>query len=610
MLCGRAAPAADHPQDALHLTLKQSVTSGRGRARWVSTAPALIPPAADPRSVGGTLRIIGLYQDVTVPLPAGNWSSPSSQVYRFRNKEAPAGPSPVKLALIAPGSRLTVSADTSGIDLGDPQQGTLSVALTVGGDTYCSTCTTPVKDEPGRYVAAVCEAPAVCPPPPPPVSSTPDGFRSDLMTNPTAVFTEPQTPKPAYLVTVSPGPFRTPVIPIANNPGLRTSPVTGTWGTDARHVYSTQQPWNADETLITIENRGTRASPSPLILDGSTYEPKSGPCSNYPLWDYRWHPTLAHAHEQINVTADGLELMWFDVVSCTKTRSWTLPIAASYGIGSGKGNPSNDGRFVVIAGTTRVYVVDMDPQPPSAPYPNHRIGPPRDVSDCGLTDCTIDSARISASGKYGVVFYTGDDIRVFDVDPATLALTPHAMPTSSYRCAGTAAAGYIYSLGHADVARNPFDNDEDVIVGQDECHLSGQTVNGMLIGHVLMVRLRDDAIVALTDPSNEAYADHISTRNLKRPGWAYVDYFQEDGMRFSDEVIAVKLDGSKAVQRFAHKHSVFDGCYRCESHPAPSMDGRRILFASNWAEHCGTLCGSTTDIEDYLIDARGPQSSP
>jgi len=177
------------------------------------------------------------------------------------------------------------------------------------------------------------------------------------------------------------------------------------------------QPWNADETLITIENRGTRASPSPLILDGSTYEPKSGPCSNYPLWDYRWHPTLAHAHEQINVTADGLELMWFDVVSCTKTRSWTLPIAASYGIGSGKGNPSNDGRFVVIAATTRVYVVDMDPQPPSAPYPHNRIGPPLDVSDCGLTDCTIGWAGISASGKYGVVSYSGDHERVFEVDP-------------------------------------------------------------------------------------------------------------------------------------------------------------------------------------------------
>ena len=59
------------------------------------------------------------------------------------------------------------------------------------------------------------------------------------------------------------------------------------------------------------------------------------------------------------------------------------------------------------------------------------------------------------------------------------------------------------------------------------------------------------------------------------------------------------LDGSKAVQRFAHKHSVFAGCYRRESHPAPSPDGRRILTASNWAEHCGSGCGETSDIEDY-----------
>ena len=164
----------------------------------------------------------------------------------------------------------------------------------------------------------------------------------------------------------------------------------------------------------------------------------------------------------------------------------------------------------------------------------------------------------------------------------------------------------MYSLGHADVAVNPFDSNEDVLVGQDECLITGETVNGVLISHVMMARLRDGQITALTDPSNEAYAHHISTRNLNRPGWAYVDYFQEDGKRFSDEVIAVKLDGSKAVQRFAHKHSVFDGCYRCESHVAPSMDGRRILFASNWAEHCGASCGPPSEVEDYLIDARAP----
>src|SRR5438874_2564607 len=49
-------------------------------------------------------------------------------------------------------------------------------------------------------------------------------------------------------------------------------------------------------------------------------------------------------------------LSWFDVVSCTETRSWALPIAADYGIGSGEGNPSNDGRFVLIGGTRQIYV--------------------------------------------------------------------------------------------------------------------------------------------------------------------------------------------------------------------------------------------------------------
>ena len=164
----------------------------------------------------------------------------------------------------------------------------------------------------------------------------------------------------------------------------------------------------------------------------------------------------------------------------------------------------------------------------------------------------------------------------------------------------------MYSLGHADVAVNPFDNNEDVLVGQDECLITGETVNGVLISHVMMARLRDGQITALTDPNNEAYAHHISTRNVNRPGWAYVDFYPEDGKRFSDEIIAVKLDGSHAVQRFAHKHSAFDGCYRCESHVAPSMDGRRVLFASNWAEHCGASCGSPSDVEDYLIDARAP----
>jgi len=163
VFCARAASAADHPQEAFKLLIKQSASSAKGKLVWVSRTPAVVLPAADPGSVGATLRIIGLDQDVTLPLPAGSWSGSSGGTYRFVNRDAPAGPSPVKLALVSPGTKLSVGARTSGIDLDDPSQGTVSITLTIGGDVYCSTCTMALTDEAGRYIARSCAAPVACP---------------------------------------------------------------------------------------------------------------------------------------------------------------------------------------------------------------------------------------------------------------------------------------------------------------------------------------------------------------------------------------------------------------------------------------------------------------
>jgi hypothetical protein len=339
-----------------------------------------------------------------------------------------------------------------------------------------------------------------------------------------------------------------------------------------------------------------------VFLDGETYAPKYKRCSGYSVSDDRWHPSRQHPNERINVRSD--ELMWYDVVNCVKTRTWRLPFAVHY-FGPSEGNPSNDGRFAALTDGTRMFVVDMDPQPPFEAYPAQRIGPSVDVSSCGLSGgCTNDWVSVSASGKYVVVSYDGDYPRVYDVDPNTLALTPRAMPADAPRCSGGAASqGYIYDLGHADLALNPFDNNEDVLIGQEHCGNRGRTVQGQLMGSVAMVRLRDGRVTSLTHPSNEAYAHHISTRNYFRPGWAYVGYYPEAGKKYADEIIAVKMDGSKSVQRFAHKHSVFSGCYRCESHAVPSPDGRRVLWASNWAGNC-TTCGSSSEIKAYVVDAR------
>src|SRR6058998_1974651 len=96
-----------------------------------------------------------------------------------------------------------------------------------------------------------------------------------LWADPTRAVGPPPVARPGYLAPILDPTFGTQVVRVANDVGASTAPVSGTWGSDARHVYSKQQPWNSDETMISIENR-SGGSPSPLILDGTTYQPKSG----------------------------------------------------------------------------------------------------------------------------------------------------------------------------------------------------------------------------------------------------------------------------------------------------------------------------------------------
>ncbi len=431
------------------------------------------------------------------------------------------------------------------------------------------------------------------------------GFIGNLVTDSSKVFSPPSVSRPGYLAQTTDPTFNTKITRIANDSGNSMSPVSGSWDQLSRHHYSKEQPWNADGSLLALDN-GTYLEL--VVLDGETYQPRYGQCGGYPRWDDRWHPAPAHANERIN--AWGTQLMWWNVVTCTKTRTWSLPFSVD-GMGMGEGNPSADGRFVALSDGYRVFVVDMDPQAPYTAYPSKRLGPALDVSTCGLSDgCDVDWVSISASGKYVIVNYSGDHPRVYDVNPSTLALTPRPLPANSNVCSGgSPSQGYIYDLGHADLGVNPFDSNEDVLVGQDGCSNIGNTIGGKLIGGVVMVRLRDGAISPVSSPTNEAYPHHVSMRASDRPGWAYVTYNTSPGERFSNEIVAVKMDGSRAVQRFAHMHSDITDCYECQGHAVPSRDGRRVLWASNWAQNCAT-CGPFSEIKDYIADARGSSAPP
>ncbi len=441
--------------------------------------------------------------------------------------------------------------------------------------------------------------------------TTNDGL-INLVTDPTAVYSVPGLPQPAYLATQTVAPFGTKLTRITGDHGTALTGISGTWSTDARHHYSKDQPWNADQTLIAEQNTtGGGGTPKELFLDGTTYQPKYSICPNYSLGEDRWSQVPGHPNERVNVNGTSLE--WFDVTTCTQIRHWTLPFAVTY-FGMGEGNTSFDGRYVILGTSSQMFVVDMDPQSPYSPYPSQRIGPTTPLAGCGVGSCAATWVSVSPSGKYGVVHYSGEAIQVWDINPVTLALTPRNITQSYAGCLGSGSLGFIYSLGHADMTQNPYDNNEDVIIGQEKCGNLSKTINGHLVGHVVMSRLKDGAMTSLTSPTNEASPHHISGRSFDRPGWVYVSYFgTQPSKKYNDEIVAVKLDGSGSVERLSHQHSLTSGCYRCETHAVPSLDGTKVIFASNWAQDCATLCGpapvgSSYIVNDYVVDAHSAVS--
>jgi len=437
-----------------------------------------------------------------------------------------------------------------------------------------------------------------------------------LVTDSLAVFPVPDMPLPQYRLPMREPTFGTAVVRVSGDAGQPLQPLGSVWSSIVRHEYATQAAWNSDGTLLSLDNNNTQASP--LIVDGETYEPRFGPCGSYDRYDWRWHPNPSHPNEQVNVNQAGTELMWFDVTTCQKTRSWPLPIVANYGIGSGKGNPSRNGRYVVVANDSQMVVVDMDPQPPWAPYPNLRIGPVVTIPPCSLDVAApgaeqVNHVAISPSGRYIDVKYKSqvregaavcdtlcDLHRIFEVDD-TLGIRVHAMDDASLRCGSFQARpnGWVYPLKHADMTIDPFDRFEDVLIG-------GRACPGSSFGRVVKVRLRDGKVTPLSNPVNEPPYLHGSARNVYRPGWFYVTYSGDSqfvSRRFFSEVVAVRLDGSGEVERLVHYRSR-QSVYESQVQAVPSPDGGRVLLTSDWCVHGLSPCPSPLQVYSIVVDAR------
>ena len=372
-----------------------------------------------------------------------------------------------------------------------------------------------------------------------------------------AIHNAPRLAKPPYLTPVTDPVFATQITRITGDPGTQVANIPGgIWGSVARHHYSKDQAWNADESLIFLDRNEAGGRGAPLFLDGETYRPlfsRRPPGGG----EVRWHSS----DPSLMVFAAENTLGTWNV----RTGSMT-PLAKFDGyedlkIGPYEGNLSADGHLIVLTGRNRrgapvMLVYDL------------KNGSSRAEIALSTVTKTLDWASISASGKFIVVNDDDDRTFILDYDGVVVSRFKEYGRPSHYDLA-LDASGEDIAVG---VSKSPPDE-----------------------GLVIARRLRDGASVVLTEAG---FASHSSTRNIRRSGRGFSDFETTKTVRpYNGEIITYSL-ARGVVYRVAHHRNVV-GDYLSETHASPSPTGDRVIFASDWGAREGR------PVQAYVADFRG-----
>jgi len=361
-------------------------------------------------------------------------------------------------------------------------------------------------------------------------------------------YTTPPLAKPGYLETITEPTFGTRLTRITGDPGTTTvAKETGqviTWGDVARHHYSRDEPWNADQSLIHI-TRNNGGSPGSIFLDGETYEVLFA--RNVPGSEYRWHPTLP----TVQIYVSGNKIGQFDVRSGQNDVLRTFSEYSRIYIGPWEGNLSADGCMIALyTNDSKAFAHDLC----------------RDVQYPAMSVGSVDWVSISASGQYIVVERSDANNRVYNLDTSEV-------------CA------FTMNHNHYDLGLDA--NGNDIAAG-----VSKRTAyDGRVIAHSL-------AGCSFASLSPGGYASHSSMQAFWRPGWVYSSMHPTSSYPpYRDEIVSIATDGSERVQRWAHMRNRISD-YLAESQPVPSRDGMRVIFGSNWNASSGR------PVNAYVVDAR------
>lgn len=323
------------------------------------------------------------------------------------------------------------------------------------------------------------------------------------------------------------------------------------------HRYSSSQAWNADQSLLLITNGCSGF----CFLDGQTYVPLFHRTTPN---ECEWHPTDA----SLMICVSSRAIYTWAPRSDTKTTIFAGDDYRNLQFGPYKGNPSRDGKRLVVRATTRsgtvvAFAYDISTK---TKYPDIR-----------LTDLPGRNGycSISPSGRY--IFCTQklsngvDEGYVFTVDGGQLQRwTEHHRP------------------GHGDMTIDADGSDVYVGISKDDPDKF----------HIIKRRLVDGKI---TDLAPYGEGQHASLRNINLPGWVFLSYGgnfselveQRGWAPFYQEVVALRIDGSGEVRRIVQtrnpKHD-----YWSETHASPSPDGTQVIWSSNWGQPGGPVADYVT----------------
>lgn len=369
------------------------------------------------------------------------------------------------------------------------------------------------------------------------------------------------------------------------------------WQNWSRHNYSKVQPWNANQTLLFIQNKIQGNPDSPvdnLFLDanagGDTYKvkfDKSRPCISdlgNPDGEERWHPTdpniriylgknKANCAYKVGTKTleenEGNAIGKWNVLTDEVEVIRMFPEYTRVQLGPWEGNLSDDGQWIAIVATK----------------PNHEIvvfafnlNRNEKKSEITLAAVTLDWASISPTGAYIVINGCWDS--VINCKDATFSDRTLILKNDGTFVSWWGERG---RPSHYDLTID--EDNEEVAVGVSNW-------NNIESGKVIKRNLKDGNVTVLTDISRtdnyKSYASHTSTRNIKRKGWAYVSYANNCGYwpLYCDELVAVKLDGTGTVERWIKMHQTPND-YESQPQAVPSPDGERVLWASKWSGTIG-----------------------